>query len=74
MFESSLLVPLLHKKGLAPLMQFKIIAFLILASSAGVALAQAAPAPVAPTAVATATSVEVAEQKAHAATRAKMNR
>jgi hypothetical protein len=60
-------MPLLHKKGLAPLMKFKIIAFLILASSAGAALAQAAPAPIAPTAVPTATSIEVAKQKDHAA-------
>jgi hypothetical protein len=48
-------------------MQFKIIAFLILASSAGAALAQAAAVPIAQTAVATATSVEVAKQKAHTA-------
>jgi hypothetical protein len=55
------------QESLVPLMQFKIIAFLILASSAGAALAQAAPVPIVQTAVATATSVEVAEQKAHAA-------
>jgi hypothetical protein len=48
-------------------MQFKIIAFLILASSAGAALAQAAPAPIAQAAAATATSVEMAKQKAYAA-------
>jgi hypothetical protein len=48
-------------------MPFKIIAFLILASSAGAALSQAAPAPIAPTSVATATSIEVAKQKAHTA-------
>ena len=58
-------VPLLHKKGLALLM--KIIAFLILASSAGAALAQVAPVPIAPTSGATATSIEVGKQKAHAA-------
>jgi hypothetical protein len=48
-------------------MQFKIIAFLILASSAGDASAQAAPAPIAPAAAAMATSVKAAEQKAHVA-------
>lgn len=53
---------------MAPLMQFKVIALLILAPSAGAALAQgAAPAPNAPASVATATSVEVGKQKAHAA-------
>ena len=48
-------------------MQFKVIAFLILAPSVGAALAQAAPAPSAPTSGETATSIEVSKQKAHAA-------
>jgi hypothetical protein len=48
-------------------MQLKIIAFLILTSGGGAAMAQGAPAGTAPTAVPTATSVEVAKQKAHAA-------
>ena len=67
LFECSLLSPLLHKKGLASLMQFKVIAFLILAPSVGAALAQAVPASSAPTSGATETSIEVAKQKAHAA-------
>jgi hypothetical protein len=48
-------------------MQFTIIAFLMLASSAGDASAQAATTPIAPAVAATARSDKAAKQKAHLA-------
>ena len=59
-------MPQLHKKGLVPPMQIKIIASLILLASAAAAV-QGQPAPSVATAGATAASVELDKQKAHAA-------